>query len=245
MSKQKIKEILTLKNSLLVLLCLAGVLGISLPALAAYTPTAGDKVKVTKNPALYYIGTDLKRHLFSTLSTYESWYGLSTAKGYWAAQGVKTISQADFENIVNGARVTVRPGSILKFENSGKYYAVGLNKQLAELADEATAKTLYGIGYKTKAKIVSASFEADYDESAPKVTADNPKYPDGAVISLNEEIYLIQNGQKRKFITGDALVINGYTTASILAAPVNYSCPTGEPVIDLEELIAKPFAVTK
>ena len=71
-------------------------------ATAAYSPSAGDKIKTANNPAVYYIDSEGKRHLFSNEVTYWTWYS-----GTWANQGIKTISQDDFDNLGIGNNVTV------------------------------------------------------------------------------------------------------------------------------------------
>ncbi|MFA6428745.1 MAG: hypothetical protein WCW02_04385 [Candidatus Buchananbacteria bacterium] len=215
-----------------------GVFGLAGIAVAAYAPVAGDKIKVAGNSAVYYIGQDSKRHLFSTLNTYEAWYGKSTTAGYWAAQGIKTITASEFDAISSGNNLVLKPGKLMKFENSAKLYVVSTSGKLAELSDVATAKSMFGNDYAAKVNLIQAGFEPNYDKSLPAITASNAVYPDGSVISNGGITYFIEGGKARKFTTGDALTANGFKTTDVFAAA---SIPAaGSNITGAEDAIRNP-----
>ena len=124
-------------------------MGALIPAAsAAYAPVANDIVKVTgvNRPAVYIIGSDLKPYVFSTRNTYGAWFDNFSA--------LKYISQAEFDALTLGGNVTLKPGSLLKFDNGDNIYAVVPGNKLCKLPADADAKTLYGANYASRALLI-------------------------------------------------------------------------------------------
>ncbi|MBP6943110.1 MAG: hypothetical protein KBB55_03660 [Candidatus Buchananbacteria bacterium] len=133
-------------------------------SVSTYTPTTGDIVRTPTNPSLYFVGTDGKRHLYSSDSTFWSWY-----TGDWnnitfgtTTKTVKVIPQDEFDQLNVGANVTVQPGSrLVRFDNSQIMYAVTGNAQLAKV-DEATAQKLFGSKWRDSLIVLPYTLEGDY-----------------------------------------------------------------------------------
>ena len=135
-------------------------------ASAAYTPANGDLIKTATNPAIYYINTEHKRQLYVNAVTFWTWH-----TGSWSnikatdntIKTIKTISQTDFDNLVNGSNVTARPGiKLIKFQNSSNIYTVTVGNKLAPIPDPTTALMMFGSDWNTKVITIQDGFESDY-----------------------------------------------------------------------------------
>lgn len=206
---------------------------VPMAASAAYSPAAGDIIKVANNPAVYYIGSDLKRQLFSNRVTYGSWFDNFS--------GLKTIDQADFNTIDSGANVTVRPGTnLVKFDNSGAVYAVTPGAKLLPLVSGDAAKALYGTDWAKKIVVIQSSFEANYTKDTANALTTSSKLPDGSVIKYagSDSIYYIENGAKR-LVTSDAFVANKLSDKFVVTnVPTSMTYADGSSVTGREDAIA-------
>lgn len=73
------------------------------PPVAGVGP--GNIIKASNLPAVYYIGSDNRRHLFPNERVYASWFPTFF--------GLKTVSPATLSSIAQGANVRVKPGNNL------------------------------------------------------------------------------------------------------------------------------------
>lgn len=198
-------------------------------ASAAYSATAGDKIKVANGSAVYYIGDDMKRHLFSNEVTYWTWFS-----GSWSGQGVKTITQSELDAIGVGANVVARPGTdLVKFDNSPKVYVVSVDGMLYSI-DDAT-RTAWFPG-KTPVTIQS-SFEANYTKSSSTLTSSS-KLPDGSLIKYqgSDTIYLVWDGKKRQ-VTDEGFTANNFKNSAVVTVPTSMTYDTGSSVTGKEAAI--------
>lgn len=128
----------------------------------AATLTAGDLIRGTEKSVyggypVYYYGTDGKKYLFPTSSTYFSWYSDFSA--------VKVITQAELEAVPFGGNVTYKPASkLVKFPGDAKVYAIDKGGVLRHLASEAVASALYGTEWYKPATLdsIPEGFQANY-----------------------------------------------------------------------------------
>lgn len=169
-------------------------LGVLVPTVsAAYTPVAGDVIKVNAadRPAVYVVGADLKTYVFSTRNTYGTWYADFSS--------LKNITQEDFDAMTMGGNVTVRAGSLIKFDNSNNVYAALPGNKLCKVATDADAKILYGNNYAARTLLIQVSFVGNYTfDSACLLTKDS-KLPDGTLFQYvgdTQNVYYIENGKK-------------------------------------------------
>ncbi len=169
----------------------------------------GYLAKLASAPAVYFIDGRGERHLFSNEATYWSWH-----QGSWADQDIKVISQEEFDSLVAGRNITVRPGAnLIRFENSPRVYAVGLNRNVYYLEEEM-ARRLYGDDFNERVVVIQNAFETDYRRDG-KWT--NFLYPSGSLISYknSDKIYYI-DGQTKRLVTTESFVANHFDRADII-----------------------------
>ncbi len=126
----------------------------------AETCLSGSRIKGATNTAVYYCGTDHKRHPFPNQRIHDSWY-----TGF---AGVITLTDAQLAAAPLGANVTYRPGvRLVKIQTDPKVYAVAANSTLRWVPDEWTAKKLYGNDWSKKVDDVPDSFFTNYTIGDP------------------------------------------------------------------------------
>lgn len=204
---------------------------VPMAASAAYSPAAGDIVKVAGTSAVYYINSSLQRQLFSNRVTYGTWFS--------NFDGLKTITAAELSSINSGANVTVRPGtSLVKLDNGGAVYAVTPGAVLMPLMSGDAAKALYGADWGKKVVIVQVAFESNYTKGAGLTTTS--KLPDGSVIKYagSDSVYYISGGVKR-LVTADAFVANKLSDSFVITnVPTSMTYADGVSVTGKEDAIA-------
>lgn len=203
-------------------------------ASAGYVPVEGDLIKTANKPAIYYYGSDGKRHLFSNEAIFWTWN-----IGSWKDQVIKTISQSDFDSISAGANVTARPGEVfIKFDNGNNFYAVKPGGNLclvnAEFAKNQTIKKI----------IVQSGFEADYTKNVGCSLAYNTaveNLPEGSIYRYengNQVFYKLGDGM-RQIVGADGWNNNKFNINSLLivkAPAPSTVLPLKTPIIDKENV---------
>jgi hypothetical protein len=213
-------------------------LGALIPAVsAAYVPTAGDIIKINaaNRSAVYVVGSDLKPYVFSTRSTYASWLDDFSA--------LKNVTQADFDNMTMGGNVTVKPGSLIKFDNSDNVYVAVPGNKLCKLPTAATdAKALYGDSYESRVLLIQGSFVGNYTVDPTCALDRDSKLPDGSLIQYaGSATYYIENGLKR-LVYSDQMILNGFKYSNIIYnVPASKTYQTGSPVVSKEAGLADFF----
>ncbi|MBI4135530.1 hypothetical protein HY477_02235 [Candidatus Uhrbacteria bacterium] len=159
---------------------------IVLPVQNAQAATAGDLIRGTvKSPyggyPVYYYGSDGKRHLYPTSSTYESWHGMDFS-------AVKVMTEAEVGAIPLGANVFIRPGSkLVKDEGSDpKVYAVAANGTRRHVSSEAVALALYGADWAKGIVMVPTGFFSTYVEGTAVAAAAD--YDKAAVLAAAPDV---------------------------------------------------------
>lgn len=120
----------------------------------ASAATSGDLVKGSL-PAVYYVGSDSKRYVFTNDKAYKTWYAdFST---------VKTISDTELAAITIGGNVTYKPGvRMIKIQSDPKVYAIAHGGVLRWVSTEAAAVALYGSDWNKKIDDISDAFFTNY-----------------------------------------------------------------------------------
>lgn len=120
---------------------------------------AGNLLKSSENSAVYYYGTDGKRHGFPNERVYKSWY--------IDFSGVKTISASELADLTLGKNVTYKPGvKMIKLQTVPKVYAIGRGGVLRWVQSEELARSLYGADWNKKIDDVSDALFTDYMEGS-------------------------------------------------------------------------------
>ncbi len=105
--------------------------------------------------AVYFVGSDGKRHAFPNERVFFTWYT--------NFDGIIELNSTDLSAIVLGANVNYRPGvRMVKFTTLNKVYAVGRYGSLRWVTTEAIATSLYGSAWNTRIDDISDTFYTDY-----------------------------------------------------------------------------------
>ena len=125
-------------------------------ALHSLVKLSDDKNTMTQDDsAVYYIGSDGKRHAFPNLKSYSTWYA--------DFSGVQVISSSQLASIPLGVNVTYKPGKkMVKFTTSPMVYAVAKGGVLRAIASEQAAMELYGANWNMNIDDISDTFYANY-----------------------------------------------------------------------------------
>ena len=111
----------------------------------------GELIKIAGSDTVYYVGTDLKRYVFSTERVYKTWYENFDA--------VVAVSSEELNSMPLAGVVRYRPGSrMIKIPDDPKVYVVGANGLVRHIASEEIAAVLYGAEWNKKIDDVLASF---------------------------------------------------------------------------------------
>ncbi len=105
--------------------------------------------------AVYYIGTDGKRHAYTSGRVFLTWYQ--------NFDGVQTVAPQTLSGYPLGKNVTYRPGSrMVKFASLNKVYAITRGASLRWVKTEEVARALYGADWNTKIDDIPDAFYNDY-----------------------------------------------------------------------------------
>ncbi|MFA6504297.1 MAG: hypothetical protein WCT54_05240, partial [Patescibacteria group bacterium] len=108
-----------------------------------------------EDSAVYFIGTDGKRHAFPNSKVYFTWYS--------NFDGVTVISAGDLASLPLGSNARYKPGSkMIKFTTDPKVYADDAHGSLRWVKTEDMAKSLYGSDWNTKIDDMIDAFFGNY-----------------------------------------------------------------------------------
>jgi hypothetical protein len=179
---------------------------------AAATP--GSLIKQAGDPAVYYLGTDMKLYGFPNAKTYFSWYQ--------DFSGITTVSAAEIATYPpSGKNVTIRPGTkLIKITTDPKVYAVEPSGVLRQIGSEAIAIALYGDNWATRVVDVPIVFFGNYTVPSTNAVINTNSYPTGTLVkeASSSDVYYVDGSQKRK-VTGDGLTGNKFNTSNVVTAP--------------------------
>lgn len=117
--------------------------------------SSGDLIRGTSLSAVYYLGADGLRYVFTTDRSYFTWYSNFDT--------VKTLSDADLSTLQLGGNVTYKPGvKMVKINTDPRTYAVAAGGTLRHVGSEALAVSLYGSDWNTKIDDVADGFFTNY-----------------------------------------------------------------------------------
>lgn len=131
--------------------------------------------------AVYFIGTDGKRHVFPNSKTYNTWFADFSS--------IMPVEPTYLSNIALGKNVTYRPGvRMVKFQTENKVYAVSRGGILRWIHSEALARSMYGDNWNTKIDEIPDAFYTNYSFGMDiNATADyNPSTEAAAAQTVDE-----------------------------------------------------------
>lgn len=174
---------------------------------------------------LYLLVNDKKR-LFASTAVFKN-------MGY-NVEEIQSASWADVNSYINGPDLTIASayptGALLQNKRTGGVYFVE-EETKAPLIDKIFLTT------KFKGKTIYAIDEAQLDKYK---TVDPVKFDNGELLKATNSpaVYLIDNGQKRAFVSGEIFEGLGYNWSNIITVPekIINLYTTGDPI---QELINK------
>jgi hypothetical protein len=105
--------------------------------------------------AVYFYGSDGKRHAFPNDKVYFTWYADFAS--------VQTVTSTFMASLALGQNVTYRPAvKMVKFQTLDKTYAVGLGGELRWVTTEDVARGLYGTDWNRQIDDIADAFFTDY-----------------------------------------------------------------------------------
>lgn len=152
---------------------------------ASSTVTSGDLIRGTTFSAVYYMGADGFRYVFPNDKTYFTWYS--------NFDSVKFLSDADLAKIQMGGNVTYKPGSkMIKINSDPEVYFVTNGGVIRPIADETTAKLMYGSSWNTRIDDVPDGFFSNYTRSASSIYQDEAEIVNSSFsANINEDKALV------------------------------------------------------
>lgn len=151
----------------------------------------GRLIKAKNSGAVYQIGADGRKYVFPGVKTYNTW-----------EDGFDDVEEVDVEELDqydDGGVITVQPGSkLVTTQNTARVYAVGEGGKLFHVPNEQTARNLYGEAWALNVEDIDPGiFAISYQNTGKEVSED--LLPDGTLVQDDEteDLYLIQDGQKR------------------------------------------------
>lgn len=193
----------------------------------AQAASAGDLIKMDGNPAVYYLGSDLKRYVFPNEKTYMTWYdGFS---------GVVTVSQSELESYAIGGNVTYRAGTRLgKITTDPKVYSIEPGGVLRWITSETIASDLYGSNWNQRIDDIPDPFFVNYTVGTD-LTSSN--YPSGQLVKMSgsADVYYIDGTSKRMVQDASAMGANGFMDKWVIETSLDLSGLTaGSPITGSE-----------
>lgn len=185
---------------------------LAVPFQVGAAAAAGDLIKIDGYAPVYYLGADGKRYVFPNVATYNSWYS--------DFSGVKTLPQSEVESYPLAANVVVRAGTKLikrPVPTDPKVYAVLPGAKLLWIADEATAKALYGNDWAKRVVDVVDSFFVNYTIQSGQASA--TAFPAGSLVKYGtgaDVYYVNTDGTVSKIANEAAFLGNKFSWDNII-----------------------------
>ena len=119
--------------------------------------TAGTFIKISTNPAVFFLDASNVRHAYPTQKVYESYFGADFSF-------VATISDSVMASYVLGNNVPFKAGTLIKIPSVPKVYKVGNNSVIQWVETESAAQRLYGNNWASLIIDLPEAFFTDYTE---------------------------------------------------------------------------------
>ncbi len=165
---------------------------------------SGDLIRGVTLPAVYYLGEDGYRYVFTTDKVFFSWYE--------NFNNVKTISDNDLTKIQIGGNVTYKPGTwMVKITSRPDTYAVDKNGELRHVTSESVARDLYGTNWNQKIHDIADGFFTNYtmgdaingtgDYDLSRVARDSETISDDKNLEAPADVYITSSGFSPNSVT--------------------------------------------
>lgn len=175
---------------------------------------AANQLVKASTPAVYYVGDNGQRYVFSNQPIYHSWFADFSS--------VLTISDAELASYPIGGAIFYRPGTrLVKITTDPKVYGVGPGGALHPIASEAAAITLYGATWAQRIDDLPDAFFASYTVST---ALSGTAHPAGTLIRYtdNNNYYVLayhNNVLHARRISNVLITSFGLDKANAIAVP--------------------------
>ncbi|MEI7452554.1 MAG: hypothetical protein WCK37_05150 [Candidatus Falkowbacteria bacterium] len=196
---------------------------------ASAAASAGDLIKKDGLSAVYFLGNDGKRYVFTNQDVYASWY-----KDF---SGVVTVSASELSSYPLGGNVVMRAGTkLVKIVSDPSVYAVEPNGVLRKIQSESQATTLYGASWAKRVVDVADSFFTNYTISSPLAIN---AIPAGSLVktSGSSAVYYFDGTNYRSIASEAAAKANGLDLSNTITT-ANSIVAGGSAITAMESSIA-------
>ncbi len=173
----------TLSCAAILSIIAAAILAFAVPSTQASTTVeSGDLIRGESFSAVYYMGEDGFRYVFTNDKNYFTWYA--------NFDSVKNISDDELAKIQIGGNVTYKPGvKMVKINTDPKTYAVDQGGVIRHVTSEAVAIALYGSDWNTKIDDIADGFFSNYTIGDPINSASEfvPSNVMASVANINDD----------------------------------------------------------
>ena len=218
-----------------------GMGGVIAPS-AVKAAAAGDLIRTASSSAVYYLGSDNKKHTFSSDKVFFTWF-----KDF---SGVKTISQSEMLTYDLGANVVIRPGTKLvqfvEVKGDGTFnvadpnvYAVSVAGAISHIDSAATAAAMFGANWEKNIVAVPNYLFSNYTVGAGLTSSS--KYLTGSLIKTADSstIYYV-DGSSIRPVSSSAFEANGFNTDYVVTVSSVSAYTQGTSVTAKEDTLAMP-----
>lgn len=226
---------------MVVMTAMWGMGGVVAPSVAK-AASAGDLIRTESSSAVYYLGSDNKKHTFTSDKLFFTWY-----KDF---SSVKVISQSEMLSYDLGANVVMRPGTKLvqfvEIKGDGtfnvadpKVYAVSTSGAISHIDSAATAVAMFGANWEKNIVAIPNYLFTNYTV-AGQLTASS-KHLTGSLIKTADSstIYYV-DGSTIRPISSSAFDANGFNSMYVLTVSSISAYTQGTSITAKEDMIANP-----
>ncbi len=227
--------------AMVVMTAMWGMGGVISPSVAK-AAAAGDLIRTASSSAVYYLGSDGKKHTFSSDKVFFTWF-----KDFSA---VKTISQSEMLSYELGANVVVRPGTKLvqfvEVKGDGtfnvadpKVYAVSVSGSVHHIDSAATATAMFGANWEKNILAIPNYLFSNYTVGAGLTSSS--MHPTGSLIKTADSstIYYV-DGSSIRPVSSSAFEANGFMTDYVVTVSSVSAYTQGTSITAKEEALAMP-----
>lgn len=227
--------------AMVVMTAMWGMGGVVAPSVAK-AASAGDLIRTESSSAVYYLGSDNKKHTFTSDKLFFTWY-----KDF---SSVKVISQSEMLSYDLGANVVMRPGTKLvqfvEIKSDGtfnvadpKVYAVSTSGAISHIDSAATAVAMFGANWEKNIVAIPNYLFTNYTV-AGQLTSSS-KHPTGSLIKTADSstIYYV-DGSSIRPVSSSAFDANGFNSMYVLTVSSISAYTQGTSMTAKEDMIANP-----
>ncbi|MCB9802993.1 DUF4215 domain-containing protein [Candidatus Nomurabacteria bacterium] len=173
----------------------------------------GFLAKASQDPRVYYINQESKRYYIPNLATFYTWFNNFNS--------LQTLDQVTLNNSYPYlGRLTVKPGNLVKFQDSNKVYAVEPNKTLRWIT---SANIFSDFGYDFNKIVNLPAEDFSYYTIGENITSSDI-HPSGQLLKHGSypQVFYVQDGIEYWIKDQNTFLSLGFKWQDIITIPVRY-----------------------